>query len=91
MSNTIVEAMATRRTVLATNVGGTPELIKHEVDGILFTPGNSEELADYIKYLYDNPGKACSLANNAYTKAIKQFSIPTMVRNYENLYMGLVS
>jgi glycosyltransferase involved in cell wall biosynthesis len=91
MSNTIVEAMATRRTVLATNVGGTPELLEHEVDGILFTPGNPEELADYIKYFYDNPEKAYSLANNAYTKAIKQFSIPTMVKNYENLYMGLVS
>lgn len=91
MSNTIVEAMATGRTVLATNVGGTPELIKHEVDGILFTPGNPEELAEYIKYLYDNPEKAYSLANNAYRKVIKQFSIPTMVKNYENLYTSLLT
>ena len=91
MSNTIVEAMAGEKTVLATNVGGTPELINHEVDGILFSPGKPEKLAQHILDLYQNPDKAHSLANKAYRKVIEKFSMFAMIENYEKLYTTLLT
>jgi len=91
MSNTIVEAMASGKVVIATNVGGTPELIDHEENGILFTPGKPEELESHIQNLYLNPDKAHSLANKAYHKATKDFSISSMIENYEKLYTTLLT
>lgn len=90
MSNTIIEAMANGKVVVATEVGGTPELIEHEVDGLLFHPGSSEELAKYIIDLYKNPEKACILSDRACKKVKKQFSMSSMIKNYENLYMNLL-
>jgi len=91
MSNTIVEAMACRCAVIATNAGGNPELIEHEKDGILFTPGDAHDLSGYIQQLYNDPLKRNSLAGRACEKAKGQFSLESMVKNYENLYMSLMN
>lgn len=47
----VAEAMAVGVPVVATRVGGTPELVEHEKTGLLVAPGNSEELADAIRRL----------------------------------------
>jgi len=91
MSNTIMEAMACRCAIIATNAGGNPELIEHDKDGILFKPGNAKDLSSYIIRLHNDPLKRNSLAERAYEKAKEQFSLESMVRNYENLYMGLMN
>ena len=91
MSNTIIEAMACRCAVIATNAGGNPELIEHDKDGILFQPGNARDLSGYIQQLYNDPVKRNSLAERAYEKAKGQFSLESMVKNYENLYLNLMN
>jgi sugar transferase (PEP-CTERM/EpsH1 system associated) len=91
MSNTIIEAMACGCAVIATNAGGNSELIEHDKDGILFKPGNADELSGYIRRLYKDPIKRNSLAERSCEKAKGQFSLSSMVRNYENLYMDLVN
>lgn len=91
MSNTIIEAMACRCAVIATNAGGNPELIKHGIDGILFQPRNADELSGYIQQLYKDSIKRNFLAERAYEKAKGQFSLASMVRSYEKLYMSLVN
>ena len=55
ISNTILEAQASGLPVIATRVGGTPELVTESVDGRLFTPGDVETLA---RYLLDYVGDA---------------------------------
>ena len=51
----IVEAMASRAPVIATRSGGVPDIIRHDLDGILISPGNYQQMADaMIKILYDN-------------------------------------
>ena len=52
--NVVKEAMACARPVIATNVGGIPELIEHGVNGLLFEPGDHKTLSDHITYLAKN-------------------------------------
>lgn len=44
----VAEAMATARPVVVTNIGGGPELVEHEVNGLLIPPGDSSALADAV-------------------------------------------
>ncbi|MCB1753335.1 MAG: TIGR03088 family PEP-CTERM/XrtA system glycosyltransferase [Gammaproteobacteria bacterium] len=51
ISNTILEAMATGLPIVATNVGGTPELVEHGANGYLVPSGDSVQMASYISRL----------------------------------------
>lgn len=65
--NVVLEAMSCGLPVIATNVGGIPELIENEQTGLLFQPGDSAVLASLIVNLLENPEKGCQLANKALT------------------------
>jgi glycosyltransferase involved in cell wall biosynthesis len=60
----IVEAQAMRVPVVASRIGGIPELIEDGVDGFLFTPGNVEELTAVLQRFVDDPGLASRLRAN---------------------------
>ena len=70
----ILEAMLMEKAVIATNTGGTPEMIINEETGLLYTPGNYLQLADQIEQLLDNPDKRKKLAQNAYHFAKSTFT-----------------
>ena len=53
--NVLVEAMAAGAPVVATNVSGIPELVEHEVNGLLVEPEDPEALADALMRLHDDP------------------------------------
>lgn len=88
MSNTLLEAMASALPVIASRVGGNPELIEDGRTGLLFTAGDSASLAAQINILAD-----CALRHRlgsaARETAIRLFSLDRMVGNYRNLYRGL--
>lgn len=86
-SNVIQEAMATGLPVVASRVGGNPELIEHQNDGLLFTSNSVEELSEALKYLIQNPKKAKEFGQKALKKAREKFSLPVMIQNYQNLYL----
>ncbi len=54
--NIIQEAFATRTPVIASNLGGMAELIKHQENGLLFNPSDSASLADQIRQFLELPG-----------------------------------
>lgn len=57
-SNSILEAMACGCCVVGSRVGGTPELVEDETRGLLFTPGNADELADKLaRVVEDAPAR----------------------------------
>ena len=73
----IVEAMAAGVPIIATKVGGIPELIKHNVNGILITPGSAEELCAGILRLYTES----NLREN-FIKYNKKFCLKFDISNY---------
>jgi glycosyltransferase involved in cell wall biosynthesis len=60
-----VEALKSGRPVVGTRSGGTTELISDGVNGLLFTPGNAQELAAALLRLANEPGLLTTLSENA--------------------------
>ncbi|MBU4185795.1 MAG: glycosyltransferase, partial [Proteobacteria bacterium] len=90
ISNTILEAMATGLPVIATDVGGNPELVKHGHSGLLFPPGDCEALVDALNfYIEQNPHMIEIHGRNARERAVREFSLNRMVKEYETLYKSL--
>ena len=54
----ILEAFASGKPVIGSDIGGIPELIENEDDGLIFQPGDSQELADKMLKLWSNRGNA---------------------------------
>ncbi len=59
-----IEAMSLGKPVIGTGTGGTLELIKDGFNGLLYSPGNHEELAEKIKFLYRHPNQALQMGEN---------------------------
>ncbi len=90
ISNTILEAMATGLPVIATDVGGNPELVKHGHTGLLFPPGGCRALVDALNfYIEQNPHMIEIHGQNARERAVREFSLKRMVKEYETLYKSL--
>jgi glycosyltransferase involved in cell wall biosynthesis len=86
VSNTILEAMATRLAVVATRVGGNAELIESGMTGLLVAPANSHALADAILRYFTDPALARLHGRAARRVAQSRFSLARMVSDYANLY-----
>ena len=72
--NSLIEMMAARIPVVATNVGGIPEIVHHEVNGLLVPPGNPKALARAIIRLLEKPELARKYRENAKQLVLKKFS-----------------
>ena len=86
MSNTILEAMASGRPVIATRVGGNPELVHDKVNGHLIEPRCAEELADRLRELLTDSGLARAMGTAGRKRAEQHHSMRAMVSRYQTLY-----
>ena len=86
LSYTIMEAMQAGLPIIATRVGGNPELIEDEKTGILVEPRNPEMLAEKIKILIDDHELAKKLGANAKIKTEKEFALEEMIKKTERVY-----
>jgi glycosyltransferase involved in cell wall biosynthesis len=84
--NVVLEAMAAGLPVVATGVGGTPEIIQHGVTGWLVTPGDSTELAQGIDRMLRHPDEARALARAARTWVERYGSIERTAEALDRLY-----
>jgi glycosyltransferase involved in cell wall biosynthesis len=82
----ILEAMALSRPVVATNVGGIPEMIEHERTGLLVPPHDADALADAIVRLLEDHPLADTLARNAHDQVHERFCIQLMVEAVQTIY-----
>ena len=89
--NALLEAMAAHVPVVASDVGGISELVRHEENGLLVPPGNPSILAEAIRTLLLNPEKARLMATSAYDRIRKEFSLEGMLKEYDDLYEELLS
>jgi len=69
----VAEAMATAKPVVVTSIGGGPELVEHQVNGLLVPPGNAGALAEAILTLADDPALCRQLGERALLVARRNF------------------
>lgn len=86
ISNTLLEAMACGCAPVATDVGGNPELIEHEANGLLTRAQDSSALAAALARLVNEPAMCRKLADASLARAREQFSLQGMVSAYGALY-----
>ena len=82
----IKEAFYLKVPVIATNVGGNPELVVHQETGILVPPEDPEKLMIAINNLLDNEESRGNFADNAFEFINKNFSWDVLLEKYTSLY-----
>ncbi len=90
LSITIIEAMAIGKPVLATRVGGTPEIITDGQDGLLVPPADAGALADKIIYILSHPDMAKKMGQAARLTVQEKFTAAGMARKTEALYAEML-
>jgi len=90
MGRVLVEAMAAGKPIVASNVGGIPDLVKHDHNGMLVPPGDEKALAASIKILLNDPEKAKMMGQRG-RQFCHQFSLESMVEKIDALYSKLLT
>jgi glycosyltransferase involved in cell wall biosynthesis len=90
LSNTLLESMAAGVPVVATDVGGNPEVVDEGGSGFLVPARNPEALADRICRVLGDPALAARLGERGRTRAADLFSIDRMLRDTQRLYEDLL-
>jgi glycosyltransferase involved in cell wall biosynthesis len=85
----VMEYMDAGLPVVASNVGGIPDLIDHGVQGYLVEPQDPAALGDAIARVLDDPETARRMGESARERRRSEFDIDVMVENLQNLYLDL--
>ncbi len=87
-SNAILEAMAAGLPIIASNTGGTSEIVTSEV-GLLFEYKNPNQLKDCLSTLIEDRSKRMEYGKNSYNRAVKDFTVARMMEDYYYLMGNL--
>ncbi len=87
---TVVEGMAAGTAVIASAVGGIPELMRDGESGLLVPPGNPEALAAALRRLLDNDSLRVQLGRRARQEAHARFGIERTAAELANVLAGLI-
>lgn len=90
ISNAILEAMASGLPVLATDVGGNAELVKHGCTGEIVPAADAEAMAQALLRLADDPGRSAAMGRAAREDAVRRFGLNAMACSYQHLYDRLL-
>ncbi len=91
LSLALLEAMASGKPVVATLVGGNPELIDHGRTGFLVQPEDAKDLAANLMKLLSDPGMMQQFGRQAPERVRQHFSMGQMVDQYRDLYARSVN
>jgi len=86
---TVLEGLASGTAVLATAVGGTPEMVRHRENGYLVSSRDHAELSNAILALLRDKNLRRQLGRNGRFDAIAKFSIDRFMKEIESLYRGV--
>jgi len=87
----LLEAMAEARPIVATHVGGIPELVRHEREALLIKPDDPRALAGALARLAEDEGMRKVLGLAARKRLEAEFTLQRMVARYEEAYEGLLN
>jgi len=85
----VVEGLAARLPVVASNTGGIPEIIQTEEDGILLPPRNPEALAQALIYLCRNLQIRIQMGSKG-PEIAKRFDVHSHAEQFENTYRAIL-
>ena len=91
MGSIIIESCTLKKAVIASEVGGIPEIIVNNETGLLFKAGDFAELADKIIFLIDKPELIEKLGLNCYNEVIKKFDAKIISSETASFYMDLLN
>lgn len=83
----ILEAMQAKLPIIATAVGGIPEIIEDNINGLLINPADPAEISDSINKIINNPDLEKKLSKNAYQTVNQKFNFERMIEQTKNLYL----
>jgi glycosyltransferase involved in cell wall biosynthesis len=86
----LVEAMFAGCAIVATDVGDVGIVLAHGEAGVLVEPGNAPALAGALADLLDHPARAAELGARAACRALAEYDISHMVRQYSQIYSDLI-
>lgn len=86
LPNVVLEAFAARKPVLASRVGGTPEVVDHGVSGYLTAPEDVQQMAHYLRELEDSPELRARFGAAGYAATRERFGFEQQTKEYEALY-----
>ena len=85
----LMEAMAAKLPIVASEVGGVPEIVNDRMTGLLVPPANASKLAEACLLVLQNKDFAKSLVMNAYEDAKQRFNVQLQARQLSELYLKL--
>ncbi|MBC6445396.1 MAG: glycosyltransferase [Alphaproteobacteria bacterium GM202ARS2] len=86
LSNALLEAMAAGKPVIASDVGGSPEIVHNERNGLLFPSNDDQALADAIRRLAADPELSQRLGRQGKADIAERFSVHAMVDHHQISY-----
>ncbi|WLD93008.1 glycosyltransferase family 4 protein [Alkalihalobacillus sp. AL-G] len=91
LPNALIEAMAGKKPIIGTSVGGIPELLEHGENGLLIRPKNIDDIIHSIRTLINNPKLAETMGENGFMILKKRYLLNSMVTKFEDEYIRLVN
>lgn len=86
-----LEAMSCSVPVIATNIGGIPEVVKHDETGFIAELGDVQRMARYCIDLLQNPKKLAAFRTQSRRRAVELFDIAKIVPMYEEVYESVTA
>jgi glycosyltransferase involved in cell wall biosynthesis len=91
MGRVLLEAMAMEKPVVASRVGGIPDLVKHKVNGLLVKPGDVTELANALEQILSDSEISSKMGKEGRKRIQEQFSADIMVQSIDRVYRELLT
>jgi len=82
----MLETLAMKKPLIATSVGGIPEVVKHKETGYLVKPRNSDELVNAIEQLIDEEVLIKRISEKGYEHIIRNYSWDVLIDDFVKLY-----
>jgi glycosyltransferase involved in cell wall biosynthesis len=89
--NVVLESLCMGVPVLATDVGGTADIVSNQKTGMLVEAGKVEQIVEGLNYLLDNPEHAMKMVENGKQKIMANYEFAIRVQKIEALYESMVS
>ena len=88
---TVIEALASGTPIVATAVGGVPDVVTNQKTGVLVASGDAKEVAQAILQLLCAPEQARALARAGQADVLERFDLTQLVSDMESLYCALLA